>query len=364
MAKWKVAGINFDHLHMGDLLREAFKHPDAEIVGICDDEPRAHAGRRSPISAFPADRVFTDPEMPRRDEARPGDPLPGDRRTCDLGRARRAVRRPHPGREAVRRLARRGRPHDRGDGEDRQAARHQLAARLVSLAYHHQAPDRRRRDRRCHRSPFLRRQPRPALPSRRQGRGQRRGGAEGASRLVVLQPGFGRRQPARLSRLRRDARHLVHERRGADRSHLRRGRAGGSRSRRAFGDRLPLRRGLSKFETRWGTFTDPWTHAAAAEMRLRDRRHGGTIASYDYDDHVTRADAGEARAAHVPVRHARRAAPRTGRIHAPLHRNRREDRRPARSKARRASASRSPTAPCCRRARSAPWRCCHERAPF
>ena len=36
MAKWKVAGINFDHFHMGDLLREAFNHPDAEIVGICD----------------------------------------------------------------------------------------------------------------------------------------------------------------------------------------------------------------------------------------------------------------------------------------------------------------------------------------
>ena len=35
MAKWKVAGINFDHFHMGDLLREAFNHPDAEIVGIC-----------------------------------------------------------------------------------------------------------------------------------------------------------------------------------------------------------------------------------------------------------------------------------------------------------------------------------------
>ena len=34
---WKIAGINFDHMHMGDLLRLAHEHPDAEIVGIADD---------------------------------------------------------------------------------------------------------------------------------------------------------------------------------------------------------------------------------------------------------------------------------------------------------------------------------------
>jgi glucose-fructose oxidoreductase len=36
--KFRVAGINFDHMHMGDLLRMTAEHPDAEIVGICDDE--------------------------------------------------------------------------------------------------------------------------------------------------------------------------------------------------------------------------------------------------------------------------------------------------------------------------------------
>ena len=47
-------------------------------------------------------------------------------------------------------------------------------------------------------------------------------------------------------------------------------------------------RGLSKFETRWGTLTDPWTHAAAAEMRLRAGRHAtARISSYDYDAFVT-----------------------------------------------------------------------------
>ncbi|MCA9211753.1 MAG: Gfo/Idh/MocA family oxidoreductase [Planctomycetales bacterium] len=36
---WRVAGINFDHFHMGDLLRMVFDHPAAEIVGICDEQP-------------------------------------------------------------------------------------------------------------------------------------------------------------------------------------------------------------------------------------------------------------------------------------------------------------------------------------
>ena len=36
---WKIAGINFDHMHMGDLLRLAHEHPEAEIVGIADEEP-------------------------------------------------------------------------------------------------------------------------------------------------------------------------------------------------------------------------------------------------------------------------------------------------------------------------------------
>ena len=36
MKKWRIAGINFDHFHMGDLLRQASEHPNAEIVGISD----------------------------------------------------------------------------------------------------------------------------------------------------------------------------------------------------------------------------------------------------------------------------------------------------------------------------------------
>ncbi|MSU63743.1 MAG: Gfo/Idh/MocA family oxidoreductase [Pedosphaera sp.] len=39
MKRWKIAGINFDHFHMGDLLRYVHEHPRAEIVGISDEQP-------------------------------------------------------------------------------------------------------------------------------------------------------------------------------------------------------------------------------------------------------------------------------------------------------------------------------------
>lgn len=59
--KFRVAGVNFDHMHMGDLLRMTAEHPAAEIVGICDEQP---ARMRAAIRNFdiPAERVFTDVE--------------------------------------------------------------------------------------------------------------------------------------------------------------------------------------------------------------------------------------------------------------------------------------------------------------
>jgi predicted dehydrogenase len=58
---WRVAGINFDHMHMGDLLRMVFEHPHAEIAGICDADPKR---MREAASRFniPAERQFTDHE--------------------------------------------------------------------------------------------------------------------------------------------------------------------------------------------------------------------------------------------------------------------------------------------------------------
>ncbi|HEX4767680.1 MAG TPA: Gfo/Idh/MocA family oxidoreductase [Lichenihabitans sp.] len=59
MARWKVAGINFDHMHMGDLLREVAEYPEAEIVGLCDRDVSRTASAAATF-AVPADRVFTD----------------------------------------------------------------------------------------------------------------------------------------------------------------------------------------------------------------------------------------------------------------------------------------------------------------
>ncbi|MDF1825437.1 MAG: Gfo/Idh/MocA family oxidoreductase [Verrucomicrobiales bacterium] len=56
---FRIAGINFDHFHMGDLLRMAHHHPAAEIVGICDRQAcRMEEAREN--FAISDDRVFTD----------------------------------------------------------------------------------------------------------------------------------------------------------------------------------------------------------------------------------------------------------------------------------------------------------------
>jgi predicted dehydrogenase len=59
MAKYRVAGINFDHMHMGDNLRMAFEHPLCEIVGVCDEQPaRMEAAIRN-FNIAP-EQVYTD----------------------------------------------------------------------------------------------------------------------------------------------------------------------------------------------------------------------------------------------------------------------------------------------------------------
>lgn len=56
---WRIAGINFDHMHMGDLLRMAREHGGAELVGICDETP---ARMKPAVEALkiPGDLAFTD----------------------------------------------------------------------------------------------------------------------------------------------------------------------------------------------------------------------------------------------------------------------------------------------------------------
>ncbi len=55
----KIVGINFDHFHMGDLLRYTFDHPTAEILGISDEQPERMQAAASNFG-IPANRVYTD----------------------------------------------------------------------------------------------------------------------------------------------------------------------------------------------------------------------------------------------------------------------------------------------------------------
>lgn len=61
MSRIRVAGISFDHMHMGDLLRMVHEHPDAEITGIYDKSKDKMAQAIADFS-IPQNAVFTDLE--------------------------------------------------------------------------------------------------------------------------------------------------------------------------------------------------------------------------------------------------------------------------------------------------------------
>lgn len=56
---YRVVGINFDHMHMGDLLRQVHEHPQAEIVGVADTDPARMQGSIERFS-LSAQSSFTD----------------------------------------------------------------------------------------------------------------------------------------------------------------------------------------------------------------------------------------------------------------------------------------------------------------
>jgi predicted dehydrogenase len=61
MARRGVVGISFDHMHMGDLLRQVHEHPGAEIAGIYDPD-RGRMAAAIEAFAIPPERVFTELE--------------------------------------------------------------------------------------------------------------------------------------------------------------------------------------------------------------------------------------------------------------------------------------------------------------
>jgi predicted dehydrogenase len=69
MPKWRIVGLSFEHMHMGDLLREAYEHPDAQIAGVCDDD-RARMAEAIANFSISNERVYRDIAQCVR-EARP-----------------------------------------------------------------------------------------------------------------------------------------------------------------------------------------------------------------------------------------------------------------------------------------------------
>ena len=142
MKTWKIAGINFDHMHMGDLLRLVHEHPEAEIAGICDEEPARMEGAARNF-AIPSERQFTDYreclEKTQPDiailcpaTARHGEYV---QKVAPYG-VHILVEKPMAASLADARC------DDPGSGGNRQDAGHQLAAGLVSAARDHEAPHR------------------------------------------------------------------------------------------------------------------------------------------------------------------------------------------------------------------------------
>jgi predicted dehydrogenase len=58
--KHRIVGINFDHMHMGDLLRQVSQHPNAEIAGVWHREINPQVKYVIDALKIPQDRVYSD----------------------------------------------------------------------------------------------------------------------------------------------------------------------------------------------------------------------------------------------------------------------------------------------------------------
>jgi len=280
MNKLKVVGLNFDHMHMGDLLRMCAGHPGVEIAGICDAEP---ARMQAAIANFsiPAERVFTDPDR-CLEAARP------DFVVLCPATARHAEYVELAARHRVHMLVEK--PFAASLAEaDRMIAAARQARRLLAINWPlrwypcHVTAHRLVREGRIgrlqevhyydgnrgplwHTADKLETRPTPA---RKRASWFYRKAAGGGSLLDYLGYGttlgtwfHGGRRPLEVTA-------VVDEPRGLD----------------VDEHSIVIARydvGLSKFETRWGTFTDPWTHQPQPRCGFVLKGEEGTISSYDY----------------------------------------------------------------------------------
>jgi glucose-fructose oxidoreductase len=291
MKKLRVAGLNFDHMHMGDLLRHCHNHPGIEIAAIADEDPRR---MQAAITNFniPADRVFTDYHE-CLERTRPDFLIlcPATARHAEFAElaapygAHLLVEKPFAAslRDADRMIAaaRRHRVKLAINWPLRWVPSHITAHRLVRAGtigelteVHYYDGN---RGPLGHTADKIGVTPTPALKRRSW---FYRAEAGGGSLLDYLGYGTtlgtwfnGGRKPLEVTTI-------------VDRS----------RGLEVDEHSITVARyahGLSKFETRWGTFTDPWTHQPQPKCGFVLKGTEGTIASYDYEPTIrvqTRAD--------------------------------------------------------------------------
>ena len=306
--------------------------------------------------AIPDDRVFTDVDTCIRvDQAGPDHPLPGDRGSRRLRRTGRAVRHRHSGGKTLRGDARRCRPHDCRRRQGRHPHGDQLAACLVSEPRHRQAAGRRGRHRparsRCTTttaiaarsitSPTRSRSTPEKVAAQKQGSWWYKKAFGGGSLLDYLGYGvtlgtwyLGGRAPSEVTA-------VVDQPAGLE----------------VDEHSITICRyedGLSKFETRWGTFTDPWTLQPQPKCGFVLVGTEGTISSYDYEKTIRLQTRARPEQHEVPVDELE--APRRRPVEYCSTARRPARRSPARSiRSLRGSASASSTPPSARRRRSALW---------
>ena len=291
MKKLKVVGLNFDHMHMGDLLRKCFEHPGVEIAGICDEDP---ARMQAAIATLriPAERVFTDPH--RCLEATEPDFVilcPATARHADYVelvaqyRVHMLVEKPFAATlsEADRMIAaaKRARRLLAINWPLRWYPSHVTAHRLLcegrigALQEVHYYDG--NRGPLWHTADKLETTPNAAMKRKSWFYRAKLGGGSLLDYLgygVTLGTWYhGGRKPVEVTA-------VVDRPRGLE----------------VDEHSVTIARystGLSKFETRWGTFTDPWTHQPQPKCGFVLKAEEGTISSYDYEPTVhvqTRAD--------------------------------------------------------------------------
>jgi glucose-fructose oxidoreductase len=303
--KWRVAGINFDHFHMGDLLRRVHEHPDAEIVAICDEQPaRMEEARRN--FSIPPDRVYSEIE-PCLVESKPDLVIlcPAAARHAEwVGKvaphgAAILVEKPFAASLAeadrmIAAMAETGKPLAinwplawyASHVKCHELCRSGAIGEVLEVHYHDG-----NRGPLWHGADKIEREPSDADKASSWFYRESEGGGSLQDYLgygTTLATWFnGGRRPIEVMAMwdRADGGALEVDEHSVT--------------------VVRYETGLSKFETRWGTLSDPWTEQPEPRCGFVVRGSEGTLASWDYDDHVTLRTRGNPRgetiAAPAPV---------------------------------------------------------------